>query len=123
MVDRSGRPAYLQVAEHLREQIRTGRFPPGARLPSYEALMKRYQGAITVVRSAVRQLKTEGLVHSHQGKGVTVRHSPVPSAQAGGKQDCEVFCALAELRTLRDRLARLDERLAHVERVVRPAGC
>jgi len=42
MADWSGRPAYAQVADQLREAIRSGQFAPGSQLPSYEALMKTY---------------------------------------------------------------------------------
>ena len=77
MADWSGRPAYLQVAEALRAEIRSGRVPPGSQLPSYEALMRKYGVSVTVVRSAVRELKTEGLVYTHQGKGAFVR-DPLP---------------------------------------------
>ena len=121
MVDWSGRPAYVQVADDLRKQIYGGRFPPGGRLPSYEALMKRYEVSITVVRAAIRELKTQGLVDSHLGKGVTVRYPLLPSLP-GERRDREVLCALAEMRKLRGRLARLDGRLTRVERVVLPVG-
>src|SRR5713101_4075432 len=77
MADWSGGPAYVQVAEALRAEIRSGGFLPGSQLPSYEALMRKYGVSITVVRSAVRELKTEGLVYTHQGKGAFVR-DPLP---------------------------------------------
>ena len=77
MADWSGQPAYMQVAGTLRAEIRGGRIPPGSQLPSYEALMRKYGVSITVVRSAVRELKTEGLVLTHQGKGAFVR-DPLP---------------------------------------------
>jgi DNA-binding transcriptional regulator YhcF (GntR family) len=68
MVDWSGRPAYAQVADELRRQIRTGQLPPGSQLPSYQALVKRFEVSITAVRSGVRELKTERLVSTHQEK-------------------------------------------------------
>lgn len=73
--------------------------------------MKRYEVSITVVRAAIRELtgKTQGLVDSHQGKGVTVRY-PLSPSLPGERRDREVLCALAEMRKLRGRLARLDER-------------
>ena len=64
MADWSGRPAYAQVADQLRAAIRGGQFAPGSQLPSYEALMRTYDVSITVIRIAVRGLKTEGLVHT-----------------------------------------------------------
>jgi DNA-binding GntR family transcriptional regulator len=119
--DWSGRPAYAQVADQLREQIRSGHYAPGSQLPSYEALMKAYGVSITVIRSAIRELKTEGLVYTHQGKGAFVRDPLPPPGQAPAGQGSDAFQAvMAEIRSLHDDLGRMDERLARVERVVLP---
>ena len=80
MANWSGRPAYLQVADDLRGGILKGRFAPGSQLPSYGALMKRYEVSITVIRNAIRELGTESLVRTHQGKGVFVS-DPLPEAK------------------------------------------
>jgi GntR family transcriptional regulator len=121
MADWSGRPAYRQVADALRAEIRSGRIPPGSQLPSYEALMRRYEVSITVVRSAVRELKSEGLVYTHQGKGAFVR-DPLPEpGVTPDDQSSEAFRAvMAEIRSLHDDLDRFGERLSRVERLVRP---
>ena len=121
MADWSGRPAYMQVADALRAEIRGGRIPPGSQLPSYEALMRKYEVSITVVRSAVRELKTEGIVYTHQGKGAFVR-DPLPEPGVSpDDQPSEAFRAvMAEIRSLHDDLDRFDERLSRVERVVLP---
>jgi DNA-binding GntR family transcriptional regulator len=121
MADWSGGPAYMQVADALRAEIRRGRIAPGSQLPSYEALMKRYGVSITVVRSAVRELKTEGLVYTHQGKGAFVRDPLPPPGEPAGEPRSEAFRAvMAELQSLHDDLDRFDERLSRVERLVRP---
>ena len=121
MADWSGRPAYAQVADALRAEIRGGRFQPGSQLPSYEALMRKYGVSITVVRSAVRELKTEGLVLTHQGKGAFVR-DPLPEpGQLPGDQPSDAFRAImTEIRSLHDDLDRFDERLSRLERLVAP---
>jgi len=121
MADWSGQPAYMQVADTLRAEIRSGRIPPGSQLPSYEALMRKYGVSITVVRSAVRELKTEGLVFTHQGKGAFVR-DPLPDpGQAPADQPTEAFRAvMAEIRALHDDLDRFDERLSRLERLLLP---
>src|SRR6266576_2086592 len=121
MADWSGGPAYLQVAEALRKEIRRGRITPGSQLPSYEALMKRYGVSITVVRSAVRELKTEGLVYTHQGKGAFVNDPLPPPGAAASEPPSKAFrTVMAELHSIHDDLDRLDERLSRVERLVRP---
>ena len=121
MTDWSGRPAYAQVADTLRADIRAGRYPPGSQLPSYEALMRKHGVSITVIRSAVRELKTEGLVYTHQGKGAFVRDPlPEPGALLGGQASEAFRTVMAEIAALHDDLDRFDERLSRVERLVRP---
>ena len=121
MADWSGRPAYMQVADALRAEIRRGRITPGSQLPSYEALMRKYGVSITVVRSAVRELKTEGLVYTHQGKGAFVRDPlPEPGTAAGDQPSDAYRAVMAEIQSLHDDLDRIDERLSRVERLVRP---
>jgi DNA-binding GntR family transcriptional regulator len=121
MTDWSGRPAYAQLADALRADIRNGRYALGSQLPSYEVLMKQHGVSITVVRSAVRELKTEGLVYTHQGKGAFVR-DPLPEpGQPPGDQGSETFQAvMAEVRSLHDDLDRFGERLSRLERLVVP---
>jgi GntR family transcriptional regulator len=121
MTDWSGRPAYAQLADALRADIRGGRYAPGSQLPSYEALMKKHGVSITVVRSAVRELKTEGLVYTHQGKGAFVR-DPLPEpGQLPADQGSETFQAvMAEIRSLHDDLDRFGDRLSRLERLVLP---
>jgi len=121
MTDWSGRPAYAQLADSLRADIRAGRYAPGSQLPSYETLMKQHGVSITVVRSAVRELKTEGLVSTHQGKGAFVR-DPLPEpGRWQGDQPGEAFRAvMAEIRSLHDALDRFDERLTRLERLMAP---
>jgi GntR family transcriptional regulator len=79
MVSRaSGRPAYLQIADALREQINAGRYPPGAQLPTERALQDEYRVSSRTVRVALDQLRAEGLAVSYQGRGVFVREQAVP---------------------------------------------
>lgn len=122
MAEWTGRPAYVQVASDLRTAIRNGHYPPGSQLPSYEALMRKYDVSITVVRSAVRELRSEGLVQTHQGKGAFVR-DPLPDSTHTGQttEHGEAFDAvMAEIRALHEEFDRVDERLSRLERSVRP---
>jgi GntR family transcriptional regulator len=121
MADWSGRPAYAQVADALRAEIRSGRFPPGSQLPSYEALMKKYEVSVTVIRSAVRELKGEGLVHTHQGKGAFVRDPlPEPGKTPDGQASEAFRAVMAEIRLLHEDLDRFGDRLSRLERRVLP---
>lgn len=74
----SGRPAYHQIADALREQMRDGTYPPGAKLPSESELRQQWGVASKTVRAALDQLRAEGLVVGRQGVGSFVREQTVP---------------------------------------------
>ena len=79
MVTRAaGRPFYQQIADALREEILAGRARPGDQLPSERDLRDRWQVSQQTIRAAFDQLRAEGLVVSHQGRGVFVREQAVP---------------------------------------------
>jgi DNA-binding FadR family transcriptional regulator len=62
-----------KVTEALTRLIRGAAYPVDSRLPSEKEMAERFGVSRTVVREAVSRLKSEGLVASHQGKGVFVR--------------------------------------------------
>jgi len=70
------RPAYLVVADELRQQILSGRHAPGARLPTMEELRRAYGVSEIVIRHAVSLLRLEGLVETRRGGGTVVRSRP-----------------------------------------------
>lgn len=61
-----------RVADQLREQIQKGDFVPGAQLPTEGALVEQFGVSRTVVREAISSLRVDGLVKTHQGRGVFV---------------------------------------------------
>ncbi|MFF4735109.1 GntR family transcriptional regulator [Streptomyces sp. NPDC002536] len=72
----SDRPAYKQIADQLRAAIKAGEFQPGLRLPSEAELIAQFEVSQGTIRQALNLLKSEGLVHSQQGRGVFVRERP-----------------------------------------------
>ncbi|QFG25239.1 GntR family transcriptional regulator [Actinomadura sp. WMMB 499] len=70
------RPAYLRIADTLREGIRDGGFPPGSRLPTMAELRRAHGVSEIVVRQAVALLRGEGLVETRRGGGTVVRIRP-----------------------------------------------
>jgi GntR family transcriptional regulator len=72
----SDRPAYRQIADHLRAAILGGELGAGARLPSERALMETYEAARGTVRQAIATLRTEGLIDIEHGRGAFVRRRP-----------------------------------------------
>ena len=105
------RPAYLQVADLLRAQIRTGVLKPGDQLPAGRELSEQYSIASMTVRQALRVLVDEGVVVSRQGKGVFVR-SDVSNPAQSLIVDNQV---LAELRTIRQEISVLTQRVSALE--------
>jgi DNA-binding transcriptional regulator YhcF (GntR family) len=73
-VDRtSGQPVYRQVADALREMIRSGELAGDQSLPSETDLIRRYGVSRNSVRTAVGLLRLEGLIVTEHGRGSFVR--------------------------------------------------
>ena len=62
-----------QVARRLIAEIRSGRIAPHDKLPTEALLVQQFGVSRTVVREAISQLKSLGLVTSRQGSGMYVR--------------------------------------------------
>jgi GntR family transcriptional regulator len=70
------RAVYQRIAHDLRTQILNGDLPPGSMLPSETELVRSYGSSRGPVRQAINLLRSEGLIDSHQGRGVFVRQRP-----------------------------------------------
>jgi GntR family transcriptional regulator len=67
--DMAHQPLYLQIKETLKQKILSGEYAPNQRMPSESELMKQFDVSRITVRQALRDLGTEGLVFTSQGKG------------------------------------------------------
>lgn len=67
-------PLYVQLANALRDRIRSGQIPVGRRLPSQAELETETGGVVSrrTIKTALEVLAEEGLVQGVQGKGVFV---------------------------------------------------
>jgi GntR family transcriptional repressor for pyruvate dehydrogenase complex len=65
-----------RLAARLLQQIEAGDFAPGDRLPTEAQLTQLHGVSRSVVREAVHQLKSRGLLMSRQGSGVYVAQPP-----------------------------------------------
>jgi GntR family transcriptional regulator, transcriptional repressor for pyruvate dehydrogenase complex len=61
-----------RVTLTLRDDIVRGKYEPGQQLPAAKDLGETFGVSITVIREALSRLKSDGLIASHQGKGVFV---------------------------------------------------
>src|SRR6266516_2293171 len=67
---------YRQVANQLRDAIRSGQYGPGDQLPSESDLIEHYQLSRPTIRRAMAVLATEGVVVVEHGRGAFVRPNP-----------------------------------------------
>lgn len=64
------------LMDALRDRIRGGEFPPGARLPSGAQLRAEYSVSQMTVRMAIERLRADGWVTTSPGAGTFVSASP-----------------------------------------------
>ena len=79
-IRKSAAPLRHQVLDFLRQSIISGRLAPGSRLIERE-LIKMMDVSRTVIREALRQLETEGLVATIANKGPVVRELSASEAK------------------------------------------
>jgi DNA-binding transcriptional MocR family regulator len=71
-----GTSSVALLTDTLAADIRNGRFPPGALLPTHRQLAARYGMAIASASKVYAQLKSMGLVVGETGRGTFVRDRP-----------------------------------------------
>ncbi|MEM6324049.1 MAG: GntR family transcriptional regulator, partial [Pseudomonadota bacterium] len=95
-----------QVVRGLRAVIASGSVPVGARLPSEVAMCDRYGVSRTVIREAIAQLRSEGLVTARRGSGLYVTETPMAAQPAFAKIRRESLADTIELLELRSAVER-----------------
>jgi GntR family transcriptional regulator, transcriptional repressor for pyruvate dehydrogenase complex len=70
-----------QVANSLSQEVRSGRWAAGDKLPTEAVLAAQFNVSRTVVREAISRLKSLGLVDSRQGSGAFVKATGVMPLQ------------------------------------------
>ncbi|MFN6546509.1 PLP-dependent aminotransferase family protein [Mycolicibacterium nivoides] len=119
----SKRPLHRQLADGLRDAIRSGRLTPGSRMPSTRVLSADLGVSRRLVVEAYGQLTAEGFLHSSQGGCTRVAAvDAVPSSRvrsdrarprfdidfAPGSPDLTSFPRQAWLRAMRQGLAEIE---------------
>lgn len=67
------RPKYQEVIDSLSNDIASGRYQPGQKLPSEAALVKKFETSRITVGRAFRELQQKGLIERVAGSGSYVR--------------------------------------------------
>jgi GntR family hexuronate regulon transcriptional repressor len=120
--DKSQDRLYQDLARSLLEELASGRYPVGARLPAERELAVTYNVSRPTVREAMIALEVQGLVEVRVGSGAYVRRLP-------GKEDIPGFnitaFELTEARLIFEGEAAAlaagqitDDELADIERLV-----
>ncbi len=65
-------PLYYQLELQLREDIESGKYRPGERLPTEKVLQELYGVSRVTIRTALRRLEEEGLISTQRGRGTFV---------------------------------------------------
>ncbi len=65
-------PYYYQLIQVLQSEIQAGSWPPNAAIPSEHELCRTFSVSRTVVRQALGELVTKGLLYRVKGKGTFV---------------------------------------------------
>lgn len=79
-MDEDGVPMYARIERDLRQVIGNGELPLGARVPSEDALRRRYGVSRMTARQALSRLEDAGLVVRRQGAGTFVASTKVERA-------------------------------------------
>jgi GntR family transcriptional regulator len=70
-------PRYHQIAQALRDRIRSGDIAPGHRLDNQRSLAEEFDVTLMTLRQALEVLEREGLIRRRHGLGTFVAQSPV----------------------------------------------
>jgi GntR family transcriptional regulator len=111
MADGQEGPDYWPIVEDIRRQIGEGKLQRGQKLPSLPQLQATYGTTEGIVRRALAELRVEGLVLSHQGKGYFVRtDAPHAAPSAEFEELTQMLNEMQEnLRRLTDRVEQLEQ--------------
>ncbi|MFF5261794.1 GntR family transcriptional regulator [Actinomadura viridis] len=115
-VDR--RKPYVRIADDLRRDIASGRYPVGETLPPGAKLAETYGVSGMTVSNAIAVLKEEGLVVTRQGaRGATVIATPdtQDAGEAPVERSEEFNLLYSQLQDIRGHLRRLSSRLDELD--------
>jgi len=65
-------PKYIQIADTLRAEIGSARYPLGTKLPPETQLCERFEASRFTVREAIKKLASEKIVKTERGAGTIV---------------------------------------------------
>ena len=104
---RAGKARHVHVFDTLLQEITTGRFRPGDRIPTEAELAKTFSASRTTISRAMRDLKGRGLIQRQRGGGTRVSRPSgnriaffapfAPTAAHLGFMDGQIYAHLSDL--------------------------
>jgi GntR family transcriptional regulator len=73
---RSATPLYVQLADEIEADIKSGKLVPGQKLPSETYYMQWHDLSRVTVRNSIKLLRERGLVYTIQARGTFVGKAP-----------------------------------------------
>ncbi|MGR6913630.1 GntR family transcriptional regulator [[Actinomadura] parvosata] len=104
------RPAYLQIADDLRQEVAAGRLKVGERLPARRQLAQRYSVAVETIRRALDELAREGVISTQSTRGTYVVKTPDQPEPSPDLQQL-----ISDVRQLTERMKTLEARVKDLE--------
>ncbi|MEU7038818.1 GntR family transcriptional regulator [Streptomyces sp. NPDC046237] len=98
---------YQRIVQDVRDKIRTGRLTAGTKLPSTRELAEEYGVAAGTVQRALTELRTAGLIYSHQGRGSFITETATETSEDSTAR---------ALKALEEQVADLAARLEKIEK-------
>ncbi|MEM5422735.1 PLP-dependent aminotransferase family protein [Paraburkholderia sp. BR14263] len=91
-----GRQAtYLEVSRNLEEQVRSGQYPPGSRLPPQRDLAVELGINVSTVSRAYKELQARGLIVASKRRGSIVTGGAMPAVGAAAQRGSQASGAEA----------------------------
>jgi DNA-binding GntR family transcriptional regulator len=108
------KPRYSEVADQIRLQIMTGRYPVATLLPSETDLRLEYCVSRHTIREATRQLAVAGLVSAEHGRGIRVvsnKRAPQTNVVFSSMEGIERYGRITHLVDVHYRMIAAEEML------------
>ncbi|WP_010277928.1 GntR family transcriptional regulator [Paenibacillus senegalensis] len=113
----SDKPLYLQLKQIIMDDIKSGKYQAGEKLPPENELCEQYGVSRITARRAIMDLVDEGILHRKQGKGTFVKDWKVKREiiSVGGFSELTTASGkLPSSQILSTNLIEADEKLAEI---------
>ena len=98
LLNSSAVPLYRQLAEKLKEDINSGRYPAGSRIPTEFELAESFGVSRVTVRKALAELSESGLITRRSGKGSFVAETKLQRGLSSGVIGFSDICRMTGMK-------------------------